>query len=97
MPIPIEVFCVAIAMLALAGAFSLLRLIRGPGFADRLVAFDLLAIVAMAALALLALYFGQSYFWDILMVWAILSFLTTVTLARHAGAGSGEVNDGIRG
>lgn len=96
MSISTGIFYVAVAMLALAGVFSLLRFIRGPGFANRLVAFDLLAIVAMAALALLALYFGQSYFWDILMVWAILSFLTTVALARHAGAGSGEVNDGIR-
>lgn len=70
--------------LLLAGViFTVIRLIKGPDHADRVVALDLFSILVVAILAALAVYTGVSTYVDVAIVYALVAFLGTVALARY--------------
>jgi multicomponent Na+:H+ antiporter subunit F len=67
-----------------AGMFlALFRLVRGPSLPDRVVALDMITILAAAMLALDTLATGQTVFIDAAIVLALISFLGTIAFARY--------------
>ena len=72
----------ALIMIALVLAF--IRLARGPSLPDRVVALDLITILAVAFCALYAILSGQPAFLDVAIALALVAFLATVALARFA-------------
>ncbi len=66
--------CVA---LALAGW----RMVKGPHFADRFVALDMLTAVAVAFAALTAVATGRSAFLDIALGLSLINFVATAAFA----------------
>lgn len=74
----------------LAGAAFLLalyRFIRGPSAADRVVAFDAMTIVAITGIVLTALIEGRGIYLDVALVYALLSFLGVIVVARYLEGG----------
>ena len=75
---------------ALAGAAFLLalyRFLKGPSTADRVVAFDVLTIVSVTAIVLVALAAGRGIYLDVALVYALLSFLGVIVVARFLERG----------
>jgi len=72
-----------LGFLGLALALALVRLIRGPSLPDRVVALDLMTTVGVAMCGVYALTMGQSVFLDVAIVMALISFVSTVALARY--------------
>lgn len=75
---------------ALAGAAFLLalsRFIKGPSAADRVVAFDVLTIVSITGIVLSALAEGRGIYLDVALVYALLSFLGVIVVARYLEEG----------
>ncbi len=72
------------AMLLFAGAavLAMMRLIAGPGVADRVVAADALAIITTAALVWLAGALDRIIYLDIALVYGALAFVGVVAIAR---------------
>ncbi len=62
--------------------FVLYRVIVGPTAADRIVAVDILGVLIIGLLALLGLYYQQSFFMDIGLIWALLSFIASLAFAK---------------
>jgi multicomponent Na+:H+ antiporter subunit F len=58
-------------------------MIRGPYSADRIVALDMFAILAIGFCVFMAHYTGAPYLMDIAISWAILSFIGTLALAKY--------------
>lgn len=77
------VVTIAAAMLVVALFLVLFRLVRGPTLADRVVALDLVASVAVAAIVVHAIGSGQPAALDAGLVLALTAFLGTVAFARH--------------
>ena len=75
----IAVVLLAILTLALAGAA--LRMILGPGYADRFIALDMLTGLAVAACALTAVTTGRREFLDVGLGLALIAFLATIAFA----------------
>jgi multicomponent Na+:H+ antiporter subunit F len=73
----------AYAGLALALLLALIRLIRGPSLADRVVALDLIAIFAAATIALAAITTGRSELIIVAIVLSLLMFMGTVAFAMY--------------
>ncbi|MBF0456029.1 MAG: cation:proton antiporter [Magnetococcales bacterium] len=74
----------------LAGAAFLLalsRFLKGPTLADRIVAFDVLTIIAITGIVLVALDEGRSIYLDVALVYALLSFLGVIVVARYLERG----------
>lgn len=67
--------------LCLALALAGWRMVHGPSFADRFVAFDMLTAVAVAFAALTALATGHPAFLDIALALALINFITTAAFA----------------
>lgn len=70
-----------VALIAASAGLVLLRLLRGPTGADRVVAIDALTLLGVAAIATVSLMTGQAVFLDVAVVLALVSFLGTVGFA----------------
>ena len=74
---------IVLGLLALAAVLGFVRLLRGPSLPDRVVAFDLLATVAVGISAVYAMAHDQPVFLDVAVVIALISFVGTVAFARY--------------
>jgi multicomponent Na+:H+ antiporter subunit F len=72
----------ALAVLLISIFLALVRLIRGPAAADRIVALDLISILIVAFTATYSVYSGETSFLDVAIGYALIAFLGTVALAR---------------
>ena len=61
---------------------SLIRAVRGPRIADRLVAVNMMGTLVMTMIGLLAVLKDQGYLVDICLIYAMISFLAVVVLTR---------------
>lgn len=59
-------------LLLLTGSFY--RLIKGPTIEDRVLALDVAAVIIVLIISLYSLSYGQSFYLDIALIYAILSF-----------------------
>ena len=74
---------IALVMLGLALLISVVRIIIGPTLGDRVLALDLMTVVAMGFVATIAIRTGLMLYLDIAIALALLGFLATVALARY--------------
>jgi multicomponent Na+:H+ antiporter subunit F len=79
----------ALAATLVGAAFllALYRFFRGPSAADRVVAFDVLTIVAITGIGLTAVVAGRGIYLDVALVYALLSFLGVIVVARYLEGG----------
>jgi multicomponent Na+:H+ antiporter subunit F len=83
----------AAAALALLGASVLLvlvRLVRGPDLANRVVALDLLSILGVGIASAAAVVSGDAVYLDVALILALIAFVSTVAFARYAERGGDE-------
>ena len=78
---------VAAGLAGIGFLLALLRFVLGPSDADRVVAFDLLTIIMITGIALVALAGERSIYLDVAVVYALLSFLGVITVARYLERG----------
>ena len=70
------------AFLSVTIFFCLWRAMLGPRFTDRIIAVNIVSTKVVVLISMLSLYIGKSYLVDICLVYAIISFLSVVVLAR---------------
>lgn len=71
-----------LSVLALLLVFCLIRAVRGPRIADRLVAVNMMGTMVMVIISVLAVVKDQGYLVDICLIYAMISFLAVVVLTR---------------
>lgn len=84
---------IALVMLGAAMLISVIRVIMGPTLADRVLALDLLTVIAMGFVGAIAIRTGLTLYLDIAIALALLGFLATIAsarymLSRHASGGA---------
>ncbi len=77
----------AAALAGIAFILALGRFVMGPSAADRVVAFDVMTIAAITGIVLSALIAGRSIYLDVALVYALLSFLGVIVVARYLEGG----------
>jgi len=70
-------------VLGIAFVLTAVRAVRGPSLPDRVVALDLLSLIAIVALASHAVAERQNAYLDVATVVALITFLGTVAFARY--------------
>ena len=70
-------------LLGLAVILVVIRFIRGPGIADRVVALDLLVTIGIAIIAVYSIVIGQATDLDIAMILALIAFLSSIAFAYY--------------
>jgi len=67
---------------ALAMLLNVYRLVRGPGWPDRILALDTLYVNTIALLVLLGIRFDTALYFEAALLVAMLGFIGTVALAK---------------
>lgn len=62
--------------------FCLMRLVKGPTLADRVVALDLIAFLTIGFIAVYSISSNEAAFLDIAITLALVAFLGTIAFAR---------------
>lgn len=86
-PLLINLAWLAGAVLSAGMVLSFVRLVQGPTLADRVVAVDALATMAIGALVLIAVVTGQGLLLDIALAIALVVFLGTIAMAMTVERG----------
>jgi len=81
----IEPWIPAVLALVVLIALALVRLAAGPTAPDRVVALDAVNTLTIAAMILLAIAYGEVVFVDVAIVYALLSVVGTLYIAKYLG------------
>jgi len=76
-----------LTVIAAAIILCLLRMLKGPTAPDRAVAVDTIATVTTALLVLLGSIFERYVYLDVALVYAVLTFIGSVAIARFLEKG----------
>lgn len=76
------IFIAAIVFLAVLLLLCLIRAIKGPKIADRIVAVNMMGTMVMVIIGILALMLNEGYLVDICIIYAMISFLSVVVLTK---------------
>lgn len=77
------VVMVILPLLSIVLLLTFVRLVRGPSLPDRVVALDLMSLLAIGFIAAYAIATDQPVFLDIASILALISFLGTVAFAYY--------------
>ena len=69
---------------------SLIRALIGPTAPDRVTAINIIGTKTLIIITLIARVYGQEYFLDIAMIYALMSFITTIGVAKYLEKGALE-------
>lgn len=76
------IYWTALFVLVLMLFACLIRAIRGPRIADRIVAVNMMGTMIMVTIAVMSLLLGQGYLVDICLIYAMISFLAVIVLTK---------------
>lgn len=72
----------ALLFLAVMLILCLIRAIKGPKIADRLVAVNMMGTMVMVIIGILAILMQEEYLVDICLIYAMISFLAVIILTK---------------
>ena len=78
---------IAAMLVGLAFLLALYRFFKGPSAADRVAAFDVLTIITITVIVLVALVEQRAIYLDVALIYALLSFLGVIVVARYLERG----------
>ena len=81
--IPDIVIIIPMALLLAALFIGFIRLARGPGVADRVVAFDLIALTIVGFILIYSVHDKDAIYIDIPIVIALVAFIGTVAISSY--------------
>jgi len=72
----------ALLLLSVGIFFALVRAIRGPRVADRILGVNMIGTMTTACIAILSVLLRQSWLLDVALIYCLISFLAVVVLVR---------------
>ena len=81
------VFLYAALVVMIAGLITILRMMLGPSVPDRVVGLDTLNTLVVAGMVLLGAAYDRTIYIDIAIVYALLSYIGTLAIARYLQGG----------
>lgn len=76
------IYWLVLFVLAVMLFACLIRAVRGPRIADRIVAGNMMGTMVMVVIAVMALMLGEGFLVDICLIYAMVSFLAVTVLAK---------------
>ncbi|ASI99954.1 cation:proton antiporter [Thermococcus celer] len=80
-------FLYAVVVVMIAAFLSLLRVFLGPSVPDRVVGVDTLNTLIVAGMVLLGAAYDRTIYIDVAIVYALLSYVGTLAIARYLQGG----------
>ncbi|GAB1406877.1 K+/H+ antiporter subunit F [Thermomonas brevis] len=73
----------SMVLVGLSMLMALVRLLRGPTVPDRVLALDTLNVATIAQLILFGMHLGTAIYFEVALILAMLSFVSTVVLSKY--------------
>ena len=77
------ILTIALAIIILSIAITMIRFIIGKTVIDRIIAFDIMTIASISLIAIIAQQAGRIIYLDIAIVYGLLSFLAVIIIAKY--------------
>lgn len=87
-----NILIIGVAVMAVGMIVAIVRLLFGPTSPDRIVALDTVNTLVVGMMIGLGAYHEEVIFIDIAIVYAVLSFVTTLVIAKYMEGSKEEVN-----
>ena len=81
----IDAWIITVLCLTVLMVLATVRLVLGPTAPDRVIALDAVNTLVIASMILLGVVFGQIIFVDVAIVYGLLSFVSTLYIAKYIG------------
>ncbi len=81
------IFNISMIITAIALIIAFIRMIVGPTVADRIVSLDVMTIISISLIVFVGSKAGRIIYLDVAMVYALISFLGVVAVARYLERG----------
>ena len=75
-------YTAALVIIGLLVIACLVRAIRGPRIADRIVSINMISTLTIAMIGILAIRQNQGYLMDVALIYALIGFLAVVVLCK---------------
>ena len=75
-------FITVLIILAIMLFACLIRAVKGPRIADRIVAINMMGTMVMVMIAVLSLLLREGYLVDICLIYAMVSFLAVIVISK---------------
>ncbi len=76
-----------VTVITFAFLVSFFRIIKGPTAGDRFIALDAATTITTALLAILAVIYDREWLIDVAIIYALLSFIAIIAIARYLEGG----------
>ncbi|CAM2069925.1 Multiple resistance and pH regulation protein F (MrpF / PhaF) [Sulfidibacter corallicola] len=74
---------ISLVLLLVSAVLAMVRLVRGPSLADRVVALDLIGMILVGTMVINAVLWRQAPFLDAALAFLMVAFLATVGIGRY--------------
>jgi len=82
-----DAFLLSIVILLISILLAAIRLILGPTVPDRVVGLDTINTLVIVLMILFGAYYREIIYIDVAIVYALLSFVTTILIAKYLEGG----------
>ncbi|MFW5873197.1 MAG: monovalent cation/H+ antiporter complex subunit F [Bacillota bacterium] len=83
-----SILILATILLGILILLSLIRGIIGPSSLDRIIVINVIGTKTVAIMVLFAIVFAEHYFVDIALVYALISFIASISVSKYLEKGS---------
>jgi len=90
--IPFIIAYFVLPVLSISMLLIFIRLFKGPSLMDKVVALDLLAIVAIGSFSAYAILYNKPIIIDIALIIALIAFLSTIAFAYYYEKADKEIS-----
>lgn len=80
----------AAIFLAFTAFLCMIRAIKGPEAADRIIAINVVSTKIIIIISLVSFLLEEDYFIDVALTYALISFISSIVIAKTIGSSSGE-------
>ena len=82
-----DIYLVVLGLLFLSIIMSIIRVIKGPTAPDRIVGLDTINTIVIVSMIIFGLASGSVIYVDVAIVYAFLSFISTLFIAKYLEGG----------
>lgn len=78
---------ISLILFGAAITITFIRIILGPTLPDRVIAMDVIGVNLISVIAILSILFGTKAFLEVILILAILAFISTIAFSRFLERG----------
>ena len=90
------IFPAVLCFLGIGILLALIRAVRGPRIADRVMSVNIIGSLSSGSIAVLAVYLEESWLLDVCLIYSMMSFLAVAILAMVRISGASGTKEEIK-